>query len=136
MTAAWAPDLRQDALVSAAVFALRPAIPVEIVLTTIQREFDVTPAELLSPSKLPAFVRARAFAVWALRTCGPMRSYPEIARILSAKPEVPRNHSSIIHLHQQALLLRLRDAHFLAACQRLARRHAETTRPVPRAVVQ
>jgi len=114
----------------AGLLAHRPPIDAEIVIAIALREFGVDRNDLISIRRPAHLVKARAFVVWALRTLGRARSYPEIACILSAgRPQDARDHSGVINLHQKAIALRLGDNHFADACRRLAHHYADTTTP-------
>lgn len=85
----------------------------ELVLAFAANAFGVAQIDILSRRRNADFVRARAFVVWALRSLGVARSYPKIGMVLE------RDHSSIIHLHQKAIRLRLEDKEFAQACHRI-----------------
>lgn len=89
-------------------------------LAVAMRLFGVTADELASPRRDNRLVEARAFVVWSLRTLGRKLSYPEIGRHLN------RDHSSVHHLHRKAVVLRLQDPAFDAACRGLGERFLET----------
>lgn len=72
-------------------------------------------AAVLGERRFAPLVRARALVVWALRTIPPRPySYPAIARVLGGI-----HHTSAMHLHAKAVMLRLRDRDFAAICRAL-----------------
>lgn len=81
------------------------------------RIFGVPGEEIIAHRRQAELVRARSFVVWALRTLGVPLSYPKIGKLLDG-----RDSSSIIHLHEKAILLRLRDPQFAQACADLTER--------------
>ena len=89
----------------------------EVMLGIAARQFGLTVAELTSHRRWIPLLRARSFYVWAMRTLGVPRSYPKIGRDLGGF-----DWSSMINLHQKAILLRLTDEQFAGACARLAER--------------
>ncbi len=91
---------------------LDPALVMQLALV----EFRIDRMDLISGRREARFIKARAFVVWALRTLGEPLSYPELARLLGKSC-----HSVSINLHQRAIVFRLFDPHFAAACTRLAR---------------
>lgn len=74
--------------------------------------------ELLLRRREQRLVRGRALIVWLLRTL-PSRpmSYPNIGQVLGGL-----DHHSVIHLHQKAIYLRLRDHAFGNACKHFLNR--------------
>lgn len=89
----------------------------EVALALAVHEFNVDRNDLLSPRRFDELVEARAFVVWVLRSLGRPTRYARIGRILGG-----RDHSSIIHLHQKAIWLRLSDARFEQACEQTEQR--------------
>ncbi|MBN9504948.1 MAG: hypothetical protein J0I69_02885 [Altererythrobacter sp.] len=87
----------------------------EAILPVAAERFGITVDDLIGQRRLPRYVRARAFVVWALRSLGRPLSYPLIAGLLGG-----RDHTSAIYLHEKAVWLRLHDAEFASACSRLA----------------
>lgn len=86
------------------------------IVAWVAREYEITVAELIGPSKCPQFVEARALAVWAMRSLCGLPSYPRIGRALGG-----RNHDTTINLHEKAIYLRLRSARFSGACVAITR---------------
>lgn len=115
MTAAWDARLRDDAAMQAAADRLpaemAPLPPARAILFA-GLWFDRTRTEIIGKDDLPDLIAARALVVWLLRSVGPPASYPEIGRALGG-----RHHTTIIHLHQRAIALRLRDRLFGDACR-------------------
>lgn len=95
-------------------------IGAEMALRIAACEFRLNRADLVSRRRSAELVRARAFVTWALRTLGTPLSYPKIGLALGG-----RDHSTVIHLHQKAIGLRLTDAGFADCCDRLAKRFCE-----------
>lgn len=124
MTVAWQ---QPPSLVASepARFDCRPSVDPDLVLMFAARQFGAPVEELLSRRHQAHLVKARAFMVWALRTLGRKRSYPEIGRLMGG-----RNHAGVIRLHRSAILFRLSDPHFDGACRRLAHRFLETTEAI------
>lgn len=75
---------------------------------------SITFAELTGPRRFPDYVRARALAVWAVKTLRPDLSYPQIARHLGGK-----DHTTLIHQYQMALRLLETDEAFVTRCHDL-----------------
>lgn len=75
---------------------------------------SITFAELIGSRRYPHYVRARALAVWAVKTLRPDLSYPQIARHLGGK-----DHTTLIHQYQMALRLLETDADFVTRCDAL-----------------
>lgn len=86
---------------------------VEIALEAFGIEMD----ELVGRGHDPIATAARALVVWGLRTLGGPHSYSPIGRALG------RGHSTIINLHQKAIVLRERSKPFAAACDRMVARY-------------
>lgn len=124
MTVAWNPGLRScgDAQIASDMALLQlnrqalRAVKVDSVkvLLFALAEFGISPNDFFSSRRADELVKARALFVWALRTIGRPASYPELAGLLEK-----RDHSTAINLHQKAILLRLADPTFAAACRRL-----------------
>lgn len=74
----------------------------------------VTLDELLSRRKPANYVRARALAVWGIKTLRPELSYPQIGAQIN-RPE----HTTLIHQYRLALKLREADPDFLNLCHDL-----------------
>ena len=92
-------------------------IDTDVALAIAQAEFGVSRDELVSHRRCDTLVRARAFAVWVLRSLGVPMSYPRIGRAIGG-----RDHTTIINLHLKAVTLRLTDPAFRGACQRIEER--------------
>ena len=77
-----------------------------------EQAFDMDQDQLLARCQLGRHVEARSFIVWALRTLAakPL-SYARIGKLLGGY-----DHSTMVHLHQKALNLRLRDTDFSRHC--------------------
>lgn len=91
----------------------------ESILPIAAHRFGVGINDILRNCRQPEKVRARAFVVWALRLPRPPLSYPAIAALFGE-----RDHTGMIYLHEKAIRLRLADAEFSAACERLGRAFA------------
>lgn len=125
MTLAWLPGER-EAAAEGALPHLRPIDP-DTALSLAERRFGVTRADLLSERRQDRLVRARAFAVWALRNLGKPLSYPKIGRLLGS-----RDHSTAVNLYRKTIALRRGDETFAAACNHLTQRFRES-RELPHA---
>ncbi len=133
MTLAWNPELLRERHRFCGEFeqrcrscgqpVTRRGISSDIVIGVAVRVFAVTADDIRSERRHADLVEARAFVVWALRSLGRARSYPEIGRLLNRDP------SSIVHLHRKAVELRLIDNDFDAACRGLGQRWLETGVP-------
>jgi len=129
MTLAWNPELLRERNRFCAEFehrclicgkpVTRRGLSAQIVVMVAERHFAVSEIELQSPRRNASLVEARAFVVWALRSLGRAKSYPEIGAVLN------RDASSIVHLHRKAVELRLIDNDFDAACRGLGQRWLE-----------
>lgn len=86
----------------------------EVALAFAAKTFGVSTDDIISHRRKAEFVRARAFVVWALRSLGVARSYPKIGEALDQ-----RDSSTIIHLHEKSIRLRLEDKEFAQACHRI-----------------
>ena len=75
---------------------------------------SITVDELLCRRKPAHYVRARALAVWGIKTLRPEMSYPQIAAQINR-----HDHTTIIHQYRTALKLRETDANFLNLCHDL-----------------
>jgi hypothetical protein len=93
-----------------------PSMAVHRAIWIATMEFGVTRNDILSARRAERLVVARAFVAWACRTLGRPVSYPQLGRRMG------RDHSSMINLHMKAVWLRLHDADFRQACDRLAYR--------------
>lgn len=74
----------------------------------------ITIDDLLSRRKPNNFVRARALAVWAIKTLRPELSYPQIGAQLNR-----HDHTTLIYQYQLGLKLRKTDPDFLNLCHDL-----------------
>jgi|GEM_PF-1321822 len=88
---------------------------VDAVFHLTKRIFDVERIDIESRRRHDDLVRARAFMVWVFRSVGKPRSYPAIAEAIGE-----RNSSTIINLHEKAILLRMTDPLFRSACRQIA----------------
>lgn len=89
----------------------------EVIMAAACRAFDVGQMALTSHHRNAALIEARAFVVWCLRSLGRPMSYPKIGAVLGG-----RDHTTIMNLHTKAILLRMQDADFAAACRGIAER--------------
>lgn len=87
----------------------------DIAFAVAEQEYGVDAAMLKAPGRTPRVSEARALMVWAMRSIGEGMSYGAIARLLGN-----RHRTTIMHLHQNAIALRLRDRGFAAACRAIA----------------
>ena len=132
MTAAWDPQLNRQAEATRTTTA-RPrclscgqACPVPSITLSGAVEialgvFGIERDELLGYCPDPIATAARSLVVWALRTLGGPHSYGPIAAALE------RSRDEIVRLHTKAIALRLANATFAAACDRMAARHSAET---------
>lgn len=74
----------------------------------------ITLDELLSRRKPANYVRARALAVWGIKTLRPELSYPQIGHHMNRN-----EHTTLIHQYRTALKLRETDLDFLNLCHDL-----------------
>lgn len=86
----------------------------EHALTVAEATWGVGPAAIMGPSRTTPISKARALAVWAMRSLGEGLSYEAIARKLGRM-----HHSSVMALHQKAIAARLADPQFAQACGRV-----------------
>lgn len=108
------PGLVEQVRVAELLEQLHPRLIVSA-LTAIRLAAVLYGAEenaLLSPRREERLVRARALAVWVLRSVPSVPvSYPKIGRALG-----DRHHTTIINLHVMAIGLRLEDETFARCC--------------------
>ena len=130
MTLAWNPELLAERSKCCGEFEhrciacrrpiVRRGIAPETAIKVAETVFGLGFADLVSDRRSADLVEARAFIVWALRSLGRPRSYPEIGRLLK------RDQSSVNHLHRKAIELRLTNDDFDAACRGLGERWLQT----------
>lgn len=94
-----------------------PEFPADIAFALTRAEFAIARDDLTSLRRNDRLVTARAYFVWVLASLGRRRSYSAIGRLLGG-----RHHTTIMNLHRKAIVLRLRNPAFNAACLRIGTR--------------
>lgn len=75
---------------------------------------SITFDELTGPRRFPHYVRARALAMWAVKTLRPELSFTQIGAQLGGK-----DHTTVIHQYQMALRFLEIDEGFMNQCHDL-----------------
>lgn len=83
----------------------------DIVIAVTCHLFGIEQNALLSHRRWPEIVKARAFLVWCMRAMHHQPiSYPAIGRLIE------RDHTTVMHLHRKAIVLRMIDREFASLC--------------------